>query len=126
MELYDYIQIPQPIPPLFGSEMGVSYQDRYNYPAWDSKLWLELFVITDKHSRDLAQQLDIIRATGAELEFNQQYGFSIKPIIDFHGITGWKNVEQYQIERERLVPHSDILIQSLGELRRRYDSGKII
>lgn len=130
MEIYDYIQMPKPslppIPPMPGSDMGVIYQDRYNYPVWDSKLWLELFIITDKHNRNLAEQLDIIRATGAELVFNQQFGFSIQPIIDFEGIFGWKNIEQYQAERERLVPHSDILIQSLGELRRKYDSGKII
>lgn len=127
MALYDYVKpsLP-PILPLFGSDMGVIYQDRYNYPSNDSKLWLELFIITDKANRNLAEQLDIIRATGATLELNQQYGFIIKPIIDFEGIIGWQNAEQYQRERERLVPHSDILIQSLGELRRRYDSGIII
>jgi len=129
MELYDYIQMPKslpPIPPLLGADMGTVYQDRYQYPSNDSKLWLELFTITDKHNKNLAEQLDIIRATGANLVFNPQYGFGIQPVFDHNGIMGWKNIEQYQVERERLVPHDDILIQSLGELRHRYDSGKII
>src|SRR5665647_1490924 len=109
MELYDYIKpnLP-PIPPLLGSDMGTVYQDRYNYPAWDNKLWLELFMITDKANRNLAEQLDIIRATGATLEFNQQYGFIIQPIIDPGGIMGWKDAEQYQKERVWLTAHSDI------------------
>ena len=83
-------------------------------------------MITDNHSRNLAEQLDIIRATGANLIFNQQYGFSIQPVIDCNGIMGWKDIEQYQKERELLVPHSELLIKLLGELRVKHDSGKII
>lgn len=128
MELYDYIQIPKllsPIPPLFGSDMGQYYQDKYyRYSPNDSRLWLELFIITDKLAgRELTVQLEIIRNTGAVLVLDQQHGFRINPVI---GINGWESIEQYNQERQYLIDHMQTMIQSLGELRRRYDSGKIV
>ena len=123
MEIYDYVKPPlPPIPPLFGSDMGKSYQDRYyQYSPNDSRLWLELFAISDNHNRQVAQQLEIIRATGAWLILDQQYGFKIQPVI---GVNGWESIEQYNQERQYLMQHMQVMIQSLGELRRRYDSGK--
>jgi len=124
MALYDHIKpsLP-PMPPLPGSDMGVVYQDRYNYSPNDSRLWLELFLIADKADRTLAEKLEYIRTTGAVLILDQQYGFKIQPII---GVNGWESINQYNQEREYLVDHMQTMIQSLGELRRRYDSGKII
>jgi hypothetical protein len=121
MELYDYIQIPKQASPLIGSDLGYSYKDSYEYSPNDSWLWIELFVITDKFNRELAKQLEIIRAAGAILVLNPQYGFSIQPVIDPNGQKGWKNVEQYNAERKYLMPYSNMLIESLKQLRNFYE-----
>jgi len=123
MELYDYIQIPKPIPPLFGADMGQLYQDRYyQHSPNDSRLWLELFAISDSADRILTEKLEYIRTTGAVLILDQQCGFRINPVI---GVNGWESINQYNQERQYLMQHMQAMIQSLGELRRRYDSGKI-
>jgi len=125
MEIYDYVKpLPPPIPPLFGSDMGQSYRDKYyQYSPNDSRLWLELFLITDNADRTLGEKLEYIRNTGAILVLDQQYGFKIQPVIGFNG---WESIEQYNQERQYLMGHMQTMIQSLGELRRRYDHGKII
>jgi len=122
MELYDYIQMPKPIPSLFGADMGQSYQDKYyQHSPKDSRLWLELFAIADKVDRTLSEKLEYIRNTGAVLLIDQQYGFKIQPVIGFNG---WQSIEQYNQEREYLMVHMQTMLQSLGELRCRYDNGK--
>lgn len=123
MELYDYVKPSlSPIPPLLGADMGKSYQDKYQYSPNDSRLWLELFAISDKEDRTLTEKLEYIRTTGALLLLDQQYGFKIQPVI---GVNGWESINQYNQERQYLIEHMQTMIHSLGELRHRYDSGKI-
>lgn len=122
MEIYDYVQKQPTSPPLIGSDLGYSYKDSYEFSPNDSWLWIELFIITDKHNRELAKQLEIIRATGAILIINPQYGFVIQPVIDSNGQKGWKNVEQYNAERKYLMPYSNMLIESLKQLRNFYEN----
>ena len=123
MEIYDYVKPPlPPIPPVFGSDMGKSYQDRYyQHSPNDSRLWLELFAISDKADRTLTEKLEYIRTVGTVLVLDQQYGFKIQPVV---GVNGWESIEQYTPERHYLMQHMQTMLQSLGELRRRYDSGK--
>jgi hypothetical protein len=121
MEIYDYVQKqPKPLPPI-GSDLGYSYKDSYEYSPNDSWLWLELFIITDKCNRELAKQLEIIRATGAIFIIDNHYGFIIQPVIDPAGQKGWKNIEQYNEERKYLMPYSNLLIESLKQLRIFYE-----
>lgn len=128
MELYQYIQQPKPaVPSNFTryTELGRCYQDVLtNLP--DGPLWLELFIIADKSSQELAQILEYVRNVGAKLIMDQYYGFIIEPIIDPTGCYGWSSIEQYQQERRWLVPHTDILLQSLKLLREKYDNKQII
>ena len=52
---------------------------------------------------------------------DNQYGFIIQPVIDPNGQKGWKNIEQYNEERKYLMPYSNILIESLKQLRIFYE-----
>lgn len=122
MEIYDYVQKQPTPPPLIGSDLGYSYKDSYEYSPNDSWLWLEFFIITDKCNRELAKQLEIIRATGAIFVIDNQYGFVIQPVIDPEGKKGWTCMEQYNAERKYLMPYSNILIESLKQLRFFYEN----
>ena len=65
MELYDYINqslpktnLPPIAPPNFS---GREYKDGYPELTADSRLWIELFMITDSPDHKLSDQLMIIR-----------------------------------------------------------------
>ncbi|MCM0759594.1 hypothetical protein M7775_13630 [Sporomusa sphaeroides DSM 2875] len=138
MELYDYLKPPQqpsalpPLPPpaqqsdLFATFGGYSYEDLYPYHPEDSRLWIELFVIADKINPDIAKRLEYIRTVGAVLIFDNQYGFRIEPMVDGQGVTGWSSIQQYVTERDAVLkPVGQQVMQALGELRQRYDQGRI-
>ena len=144
MAIYDYLNTntpppPPPPPPLikppqnqrsstepYHSELGLAYQDLYPSPQ-DSPLWLELFIIADQITPKLAEALEYIKTVGAILQFDQYYGFVIEPIVDPRGANGWNSRTEYDHERESyLIPYTQQLIQTLGELRQRYDSKRII
>lgn len=122
MELYDFIKPNPQAPAQLFTELGHSYQDRYPVLTPDSSLWLSLFWLTDPIDRTLAEKLEYIRAVGALLVIDQQFGFKIQPIV---GKNGWDSMEHYNQERQYLVPHMQTMLQVLGELRRRYDSGRL-
>lgn len=146
MELYDYIMQPETVNrqerPQFNHThpLGHYYQDRYPFPTPDTNLWLALFWIIDPIDRRLAEILEYLRAVGAYLVPDQQYGYRIQPIV---GPKGWsphcgkvdpsKNQEPcdycqnkcYERERQYMMPHINTILQALGDLRRRYDAGKI-
>lgn len=130
MELYDYINqslpktnLPPITPPNFN---GREYKDGYPELTADSRLWIELFMITDSPNHQLSDQLMIIRRTGAILVQDPQYGFAINIVIDPTGQRGWESQQQYDQERQYLVPYGNQLISTLAELRRRYDQKTII
>ncbi len=118
--------VPQAAQPaLFDKFGGVVHQDLYPYSPQDSSLWLELFIMADKVSHELTVRLEWLRAVGANLVFDQQYGFRIVPIIDPAGMNGWHSQQQYDAEKICLEPFFKEVIEALKELRRRYDAGKI-
>lgn len=121
MDLSDYIKpAPADNTPRY-TDLGHSYQDRYQYAhtTQDSGLWLELFWLAHDVDRYLAEKLEYIRAVGAYLVLDQQWGFAIKPIV---GPAGWDSLIHYNTERQWLVPHTQTMIRALAELRRRYDA----
>ncbi|MDU2063766.1 MAG: hypothetical protein E6713_02910 [Sporomusaceae bacterium] len=125
MELYDYIQQSiKPVP--IENTMGRVYEDRHSDFTADSRLWIELFMIVDKENRELADVLMYIRGTGAILTPDQTFGYVIQPVIDPSGRLGWVSQQQYEKERQYLLPYANLLIESLKELRRRYDQKLII
>ncbi|MBU2703898.1 hypothetical protein Ga0466249_005048 [Sporomusaceae bacterium BoRhaA] len=124
MELYDYIQ--QSIQPPLENSLGRVYQDQYPELTNDSRLWLELFMITDSPDHRLSDQLMIIRATGAILVPDQQWGYVIQPVIDSTGQKGWQSQQQYEQERQYLVPYTQTLITALMDLRRGYEQKLIV
>ncbi|WP_434132727.1 hypothetical protein KIAC18_000269 [Sporomusa sphaeroides] len=129
MALYDYIQPAPPIPakpPDLFAGMGYVYEDLYPYHPQDSNLWIELFVIASGINPDIAKRLEYIRAVGAVLVFDNQYGFKIEPMVDGKGVTGWSSIQQYMSERKNVLePCGQYIVQALGELRRRFDQGRI-
>jgi hypothetical protein len=120
----DYIQ--QSIQPPLENTLGRVYQDRYPELTNDSRLWLELFMITDSPDHKLSDQLMIIRATGAILVPDQQWGYVIQPVIDSTGQKGWQSQQQYEQERKYLVPYGNALISALADVRRRYEQKLIV
>ncbi len=121
---------PPPVPQasqstLFDAFGGVVHQDLYPHSPQDSNLWLELFILADKVSHELTVRLEWLRAVGANLVFDQQYGFRIVPIIDPAGMNGWHSQQQYDAEKICLEPFFREVIEALKELRRRYNAGKI-
>ncbi len=134
MELYDYIQqsTPQlvskpnlpPIQPLnFG---GYEYKDGYEYSPPDSKLWIALMKMVDSPDHRLTDILKCIRNTGAMLVPDQQWGYAIRPVIDPAGQKGWKSQQQYDQEKQYLVPYGNQIISALAELRRRHEQKLIV
>lgn len=128
MELYDYIMQPETVSRPDRQQfnhahpLGHYYQDRYPYQTPDTNLWLALFWMVDPVDRRLAEVLEYIRAVGAYLTPDPQYGYRIQPII---GPNGWASMNEYNQEREYLMPHIQTMLQALGDLRRRYDAGQI-
>ncbi len=125
-----YNMPPPPVPQasqpaLFDAFGGVVHQDLYPYSPQDSNLWLELFILADKVSHELTVRLEWLRAVGANLVFDQQFGFRIVPIIDSTGTNGWHSQQQYDAEKACLEPFFREVIEALKELRQRYDAGKI-
>lgn len=128
MELHDYINQRNPDHhTAVVSRMGTCYRDQYPYSPEDSFLWLELFTIASLANHELAQRLVIIRAVGASLILNAQYGFIIEPIIDPSGFKGWHSIEEYNYEKQQqnLNYYAPQLLNSLAELRRRYNNNLI-
>jgi hypothetical protein len=146
MALYDHIRVPVPptigpppaipnMPPppvpsaaqpsLFDAFGGVKHEDLYPYSPWDSSLWLELFIIADEVNHEFTVRLEWLRAVGANLMLDPQFGFRIMPIIDPTGTNGWNSQQHFEKERECLDPYYNQVVEALKELRRRYDAGKI-
>ena len=126
LELYDYIKPDSPIPPkppdLFAG-MGYSFKDRYPYSPNDSRLWVELYILASSVNHDMAVRLEYVRNTGAWLVLDDTYGFIIQPVI---GQYGWESYEHYQREgQHQLSVYSQQVVRCLGDLRRRYDQGRI-
>jgi hypothetical protein len=134
MELYDYIQqsssisvskpnLP-PIQPLnFG---GYEYKDGYEHSPPDSKLWIAFMKMVDSPDHRLTDILKYIRNTGTMLVPDQQWGYIIRPVIDPAGKQGWQSQQQYDQEKQYLVPYGNQLIAALAELRRRYEQKLIV
>ncbi|MCX7779623.1 MAG: hypothetical protein N2491_01755 [Negativicutes bacterium] len=128
MELYDFIQQHPKHHEAVLNHFGRVYRDQYPYSPADSHLWLELFIIADTvtPNKQLFERLDYIRRVGANLVRDDQFGFVVKPIIDPQGFRGWMSQEQYDIEKQCLNDFTDVLIMCLRELRKRYDTGRMI
>jgi len=140
MELWEHIKRqqypvlpPPPIPvtPIVTKQLnmfeqsGWMYQDLYPRSPYDSNLWIELFIIADKASPEIAKRLEFVRTVGANLILDNTYGFIIKPIIDATGTNGWTTIEQYNTERQCLEPYYKEITAALKELRHLYNTGQI-
>ena len=80
----------------------------------DSRLWLQLMVLAEKHSgKDLASILRYIRNTGAVLVADKRFGYVIKPVIGAHGFA---SREDWERERHYLLPHAGKISAWLKEL----------
>lgn len=141
MELYEHIKPPvqpiaKPLPPtppqriqpvpiqqhsLFDI-LGQPIVDRYEYPTNDSALWLELFIIVSRTSMECVAILEYIRKTGALLTPDDKCGYRIQPII---GPQGWASQDQYNQERNALIPHMDLIKQAMLELKYKVNNGMV-
>lgn len=96
---------------------GYVMEDRYkDHSPGDSRLWLELFILAERRSRDLCDKLQYLRAVGCVLERNYRFGFVIRPVI---GENGWGSIDDYNNEKKCLTEHTDAVVAILGELTRR-------
>lgn len=79
----------------------------------DSRLWLELFIMADRKSRELCEILQYIRNTGAKMVRNPTYGYIIRPVI---GAFGWSSMAEYEKEKKYLSKHKAVVVELLMEL----------
>lgn len=96
---------------------GYVMEDGYReYSPGDSRLWLELFILAERRSRDLCDKLQWLRKVGCILERNYRFGFVIRPVI---GKNGWADTDEYNEEKQCLNRHRDELVAILQELAER-------
>ncbi len=131
MELYDYINVASgPMPPQHHTNvtasLGKVFRDLYPYSPEDSLLWMELFQITASWNHEnLASMLAYLRNVGARLIPDERFGFVLQPVIDPTGFRGWPSQADYDREKQCLNKYTQVLIEALVELRRRYNEGRI-
>jgi len=80
-------------------------------------------IIDASYYEDLSDRLIYIRNSGSVLIENENFGYTIKPIIE-HG--AWESLEQYNKEKRCLVPFQKTIIMLLRILRRKIDVRKRI
>jgi hypothetical protein len=93
---------------------GVTFQDNYyELSPDDSERWLMLISRAYSIAPDLADRLQYIRNTGAQLMKSDEYGYKIVPVI---GPDGWESREFYERERECLVKYGKQVVELLKGL----------
>lgn len=113
MAIADYVNRPAPAT-IQPTDLGPLYTDRYfNFSPMDSRLWLQLFVMAEQHSRRLYEILEWMRAVGTVLVRDQQYGYRIMPVI---GDRGWRSMQEYITERQALNEFGPTLLDMLKRL----------
>jgi len=140
MAIYDYLNtgqsiVPPPPPKLVQQPVPVTPQqhslfdilghpivDQYEYPTNDSALWLELFIIVSRTNMECVAILQFIRKTGALLIADNKCGYRIIPII---GPAGWESQDQYNAERNALIPHMELISHALKELKYKFGNGLV-
>lgn len=94
---------------------GFVFEDDYReYSPSDHRLWMELFIQSEKIDRNLTSILMYVRNTGAKLIRNSEYGYIIRPVI---GQDGWTSKEEYERERQCMTPYKNEIVKLLGGLR---------
>lgn len=102
---------------------GYVMEDGYReYSPRDSRLWLELFILAEKRSRDLCDKLQWLREVGCVLEYNYRFGLAIRPVI---GKDGWGDLDEYNETKQCLNVHKDELIAILRELANRRSERRV-
>ena len=95
------------------TDLKHQYQDKLESDYPGTPLWLTLFMIADRHSRELAHILEFLRNSGTVLEPNRRFGYILKPIV---GENGWPSLADYDREKQALGPHLNLMIKILKEL----------
>lgn len=98
---------------------GKLITDPYPYMTYDTKLWVDLLTRASYKGIGLYGALTYIRAIGAVLEPNAQFGYMIKPLLrNGHIRWGWNSVEQYNEAKNMLKPYTSTLLNILREMRK--------
>ena len=98
-------------------KMGYEMKDDFgSVSPEDSELWLMLFYLAEKKSRDLCDRLQYIRNCGSKLVPNEKFGYVIKPVISPFA---WKSQRQYEEERKCLNKYKDDVVKLLAALAER-------
>lgn len=96
---------------------GYVMEDGYReYSPHDSRLWIELFILAEKRSRELCAKLQWLREVGCILERNYRFGFVIRPVI---AENGWADTDEYNEAKQCLNEHRDDVVAILKELAHR-------
>lgn len=89
------------------------YQDLHTDYQEDAELWLKLFLMAKEHNFELFSILWYLRGTGCNLVPSDKHGYRIVPLI---GDDSWISEEQYNKEKEYLVPYKNALARMLKRL----------
>lgn len=85
----------------------------HNDTPEDSDLWLSLLAKAHESNFELFAILDYLRGTGVKLVKSPKHNYRLEPII---GEDAWISLEQYQKEKQYLLPYTDELARLLKEL----------
>ena len=95
---------------------GQTFSDPFPYPTEDVQLWLALFSEIYKIDRYLFGILLYLRGVGAVLKHtgNKNVPYKIIPIIDED--RAWASEEEWEKEKQFLVPHTKALIEGMKKV----------
>ena len=98
---------------------GMMFCDPFPYETKDATLWIALLMEVYELDRYLYGVLLYLRGVGAILTptGNPKVPYKIVPIIDED--RAWASIEEWEKEKQWLVPHTEALIKGM---RKVYDS----
>lgn len=92
-------------------------KDPYVKELNDTKLWERFLDMAFNADSYMAGILYWYRSVGVKLQLNRKFGFVMVPIISDGESWGWRDNEEWQKEKQWLVPYADLVGKLLYELR---------